>query len=514
MRTPTGILTLIGVLIAASAASAAPGDNLLPNPGFEKGPWPQSSAWHGEITSVAEDALSGEKVGKLVAGEEGDATIYSGYVPATVGLHYRFTIQARGTGIISLRSIQLTSDPNERYLIERPDNHMALTDEWQEIAIDINPEDPRVQRIAVVVQLDGEGAIAYLDDAVLTTLGLPGAEMTVTPGYAMVTPGQGVTFEIAAHCANGPIMEGELQIVVTLGEEAIRTTVPIAGETTTWRYTPPPDAAPGQTAITIANGDVGVAQSVWVDVVDDETYAAFEAAAEATHIEPPAHILFLGDSLTDLFRGHNYTDMVGFWLRRVHGEVTYRNAGVGGDFITRVWQRLTDPEHAYRAEMYDELFEPTPTHVFIFLGHNDSKLKPRPEYTSPDDYEFDPVVPLDEFERTYVNVIEHIRAHAPQARITIISAASSVHEICRNRVVNNIAAGKSGGSYFGKPEVLETFNAAMQRVAEQTGSGYLDVYTPTRDYPDKLSLFTADGVHITPLGNQLVARLILEWLGQ
>ncbi len=508
------VLAIIAAALAATAAVAAPGDNLLDNPGFESGPWPQSPGWHGTIEAVAENALSGEQAGKLVVGEEGDATIYSGYVPAVVGLRYRFTIQAKGAGTISLRSIQLTTDPDERYLIERPENHMELTDEWQEIAIEINPEDPRVLKIAVVVQLDGQGATAFLDDALLTTLGLPGGELTVTPSYAMVQPGGSASFEIAVRCDAGPIVEGELQVSVTLGEETTRATVPIAGETTTWEFAAPADAAPSSATVTALNGEVGAGQSAWVDVVDAETYAAFAAAAAAAQIETPAHLLFIGDSLTDRLRGHNYTDMVGFWLRRAHGEVTYRNAGVGGDFITRVWQRMDDPEHAYRPEMYEDLFEPTPTHVFIFLGHNDSKLKPRPEYTSPDDYPFDPVVPLDEFATLMTQTIERIRENAPEAQITILSASSSVHEITRETVVRRIAENGNGGSYFGRPDVLERFNEVMQQVAQDTNSGYLDVYTPTRDAPNKPALFTADGVHITPLGNQLIARLILGRLGE
>ncbi len=506
-------LIAVALLAACAAAPAAPGENLLEDPGFEKGPWPQSAAWHGEITSVAENPLSGEKAGKLVAGPEGDASIYSGYIPCTVGLRYRFTIQAKGAGTISLRSIQLTTDPENRYIIERPDNHMELTDEWQQIAIDISPEEPIVQKLAVVVQLDGEAATAFLDDALLTVLGMPGGELRMTPGYAMVAPGQSVSFDLAASCDEGPITEGLINATISIGEAIERREITMGGETTSWSWTAPEDVQPGQVAISVVNAEVGIGQSAWVDVVDAETYAQFEAAAQAAQIDTPAHVLFLGDSLTDGRRGHNYTDIVGFWLQKVHGDVTYRNAGAGGDYITRVWQRMQGQE-TYKTWMYDNLFEPTPTRVFIWLGHNDSKLKPKPEYTSPEDYPFDPVVPLDTFEETFVTVIEHIREHAPDAKFTIISASSSVHEITRATVVKRIEERGNGGSYFGKPDVLEAFNERMQAVAEATSSDYLDVYAPTRDHPDKLSIFTADGVHINDAGNRFVAKLILGYLGE
>ncbi len=513
MRMLTLSLIAIALLSFHAALAAAPGDNMLDDPGFEKGPWPQSPAWHGEITVVDEPVLSGEQAGRLAVGEDADATIYSGYVPCSVGLDYRFTVQARGTGTLSLRSIQLRNDPEDKYLIERPENHVELTDEWQEVAIEISPRDPLVTRIAVVVQLDGAGAEAFLDDALLTPKGLPGGELRVGASYMMVTPGVDFDVAISARCDAGPITEGSLNLTLVFGDQVEREEIRITGETTTISLAPPAGADPGEGTISIVNAEVGGGATAWIDVVDAETYAQFEALAQAAKLDSPAHLLFLGDSLTDQQRGHNYTDMVSFWLNRAKSDVSYRNAGVGGDYITRTWQRLQGPG-GYRQEMYDDLYEPTPTRVFIWTGPNDSKLKPKPEYKTPDDYPFDPVVPLDQFEETFVTVIEHIRENAPEAQFTVISASSSVHEITRATVVKRIAANGNGGSYFGKPEALEQFNERMQEVAAATGADYLDVYEPTRTADDKPSLFTADGVHISHKGNLLVAGLILGYLGE
>ena len=494
------------------AGLAAPGDQMLDNPGFEDGPWPQSPAWKGEMTVVDEPVLSGESAGRLAA-EDGGGMAYTGYVPVSVGLDYRFTIHARGSGSLQLRSTQVRNDPDDRYIIERPNPPVALTDEWQELALEISPRDPLVTRMAVVVELAGEDAVVYLDDALLTAKGLPGAELTVTPAYAMVAPGEPIALTISARDGDGPLTEGPLTATLRIGEHTEADEIEIAGPTTTLPLAPPADAEPGLATISISSAELGVGASTWVDVVGAETFAEYEALAAAARIDTPAHILFLGDSLTDQHRGHNYTDMVGSSLARAHGDVTWRNAGVGGDFVTRMWQRLQG-EGAHRQEMYDDLFDPTPTHVFIWLGHNDSKLRPKPEYATPEDYPFDPVVPLDEFEETFVTVIEHIRENAPGAEITLLSASSSVHEITRETVITRIEQRGSGGSYFGRPDVLEAFNERMQSVAETTDAGYLDVYEPTRAHPDRRSLFTADGVHMTHEGNLLVAREILGYLGE
>ncbi|MFP4249091.1 MAG: SGNH/GDSL hydrolase family protein, partial [Armatimonadota bacterium] len=425
MRAPVH-LTIALAILTATAALAAPGDQMLDNPGFEDGPWAQSPAWKGEMSVVDEPVVEGEKAGKLVA-EDGSAMAYTGYVTATAGLDYRFTIQARGAGSAQLRSTQVRDHPDDRYIIERPDPPVELTDEWQELAIEISPRDPLVTRIAVVVELEGENATAYLDDAFLTAKGLPGGELTVEPGYVMVTPGEAAEVKIGVRCDAGPIAEGALTVTLVFGEYVESGEIPITGETTTLPVAPPAAAESGEAKLVIVNADAGAGATAWVDVVEEQTFAEFEGLAEAALIDTPAHILFLGDSLTDQRRGHNYTDMVGYWLDRAHGDVSYRNAGVSGDYITRIWQRLQG-EGAHRQEMYDDLLDPTPTRVFIWTGHNDSKLKSKPEYETPDDYPFDPVVPLDTFEETYVTVIEHIREHAPDAEITVISASSSVHE--------------------------------------------------------------------------------------
>ena len=65
---------------------------------------------------------------------------------------------------------------------------------------------------------------------------------------------------------------------------------------------------------------------------------------------------------------------------------------------------------------------------------------------------------------------------------------------------------------FGKPEALEQFSAIAKKVADEYGAAYLDVYEPTRRHPDKPSLFTRDGVHVSNQGNRLLALEILKHL--
>ena len=221
------------------------------------------------------------------------------------------------------------------------------------------------------------------------------------------------------------------------------------------------------------------------------------AAVAQVKLEVPAHLVFVGDSLTALFPASNYVAQVRTALQSRFGDrVRVTNAGVGGDFITRVQSRL-------KKDVLE--LQPKPTHVFIFLGHNDSKL------TSSSGYR-ESLVNADDFERQYRAVVSAIR-ETLAAKIIILSGTSSVFEITKATAEKAAKAGKAH-NLFGKPEAMERFNAIARKVAEDLGADYVDLYEPTRTHPNKPSLFTQDGVHINEKGSALVALEVLRYLSR
>jgi len=260
---------------------------------------------------------------------------------------------------------------------------------------------------------------------------------------------------------------------------------------------PLPAKLDGCCTLTVVEKTSGAAAVGFVDVCPKEMYDACAAAAAQVKLQTPCHLVFVGDSLTALYKGHNYVDKVRGWLQGRFGEqAMVTNAGVGGDTITRVQERLEKDVLS---------LQPKPTHVFIFLGHNDSKLKSTTEYKEP------VILPAD-YDRQYREVVKAIQTRLG-AKVTIISATSSVYEITKETAAKAAKAGKAH-NLFGKPEALEQFNAIARKVAADLGADYLDVYEPTRTVPDKPSLFTKDGVHINEKGNRLVALEILKYLGK
>ncbi|NMA40679.1 MAG: hypothetical protein GX937_10945, partial [Lentisphaerae bacterium] len=52
-----------------------------------------------------------------------------------------------------------------------------------------------------------------------------------------------------------------------------------------------------------------------------------------------------------------------------------------------------------------------------------------------------------------------------------------------------------------------------QKLGKELGIGYLDVYTPMKNHPDKPLLFyPTDGVHLSTAGHPFVADAILKAL--
>ncbi len=515
-------MTIVVALITIGAASAELTD-LLADPGFEAlGEDGQFTGWAipagtpGAV-SVATDETEvfvGAQAALIVAGEADGrhfAQIRSTRVRPMLGAHYRAAVWVKGSGsarvaVTEQLRVRRATDQEWADTWSEP---VALTDEWVELVADATISNPKIARVFATVEVEGEGAMAWVDDCGLAIAGA----LTVTPPYAMVREGDSFSFSVAVQSEGEPLTAGALSIKTTNGDKAADEELAIGGTASELVFTAPDALEERVFKIRVGSEDAGASDFAYVHVVDAATYAKFEAAAAATKLDGPAHLLFLGCSLTDFQRDYNYTDEVAFWLWKTHaGAVTYRNAGVGGDYITRTWPRLDGDQSAYRAYMFDDLFAPAPTHAFIFLGHNDTKLKPKPEYTSPDDYT-DPVVSFENWDTHMRMAIGKIQTETG-AKVTVLSSTSSVYEVCAARVVANIAAGKSGGSLFGKPEVMEQFNALARAFAADTGSSFVDVYTPMFEYPDKPSLFTRDGVHMNMEGNWIVALEVLKSFGE
>ena len=232
-----------------------------------------------------------------------------------------------------------------------------------------------------------------------------------------------------------------------------------------------------------------------------------DALAKRVRLNRKLHILVIGDSLSDFYRGYNYVDRLEFWLNRYNpGMVTIRNVGVRGDFVKRVQGRLLGTvgkaKDIYEQSRYDRLFDEKYDLIFIFLGQNDTRTPKKLNYA----------VPLTEPKVQYEGlkaIMEFIRERS-EAKIVLISPSPCCAEFIEARR----AKAKKNFVMFGKKEFVDDYDLVNRRFCKEFGLDYVDILTPMRNAPDIKSLYVKDGVHLSLIGGRFVADELLKYFSE
>ncbi|MDD4537534.1 MAG: GDSL-type esterase/lipase family protein [Lentisphaeria bacterium] len=495
---------LLGAWLAGNVVLAA---NLLKNPGFEGGNtlFDTQSYWAGTVEHIqdAAQAHTGKGAIRLVSAP-GRGTVFGrlllrGKQAKPSGKVYVFSLWARGTGKLHLGGIRYITPPEGKppYEYDWQEEGTTLSDTWQKVSYTIDLSRRVANSLAMVVELRGEGA-AYLDDVSLETVVQPGAFVTAQSRHQVLPVGKAEDLVLTTQ-PQVPVF-----VSITKGKDAQdcheltssaegKIVVPGA-----WFVSAEP------VACRIAACSGGAVAQVDVAFVTPESFVRSLGLAKSAVLTKPLRILYLGDSLTDFDRGMNYCDKVDFWLNQAFpGLASFHNAGVGGDYITRMEDRIYG-RPAHRREMYDGLWNEKYDLIFIFLGHNDTKTTAKSGLKVP-------VVPPEAQDASFRKVVALIRQQS-SAPIVFISGASMVEEICRRNYEKALPT-RPNSTLFGLPEHVEAFNDVLQKLSKELGIAYLDVYTPMKNHPDKPSLFNpSDGIHLSTAGHAFVADAILTAL--
>lgn len=222
--------------------------------------------------------------------------------------------------------------------------------------------------------------------------------------------------------------------------------------------------------------------------------------ARHAKIDAPQTILYLGDSLTDFNRGSNHVDLVEQALDRAHpGKVKFFNYAVGGETVVTLLQKMKawdQPTKDGKPNRYEGLWSRSYDQAFVFMGHNDSKVRSTSSYT-------EMFVPEKVQEQSFDELIALLNSKGIK-KIVLVSTASSDADRCRERIKDKVAKGVAH-NLFGQPKDLERFNRmlAVQAMCH-AGVEFFDIYSDMRELADKPSYFV-DGVHLSPKGHEFVA---------
>lgn len=516
------LLSTLMVLICSNSVFGA-SKNLINNPKLEKSikPWNAPSYWSGQASYVCDkkSTKSGKGCMKLVVANKKDkywGRIYQATrAKQLIGRRFSYSMWVKGEGEFLLGVIKYTrkKDKGSNCIYYWQKVNTKLTKKWQKVTFEFIIEDPKVFMISAVAELRGKGSEAFIDDVSFVNLKNEKVTIKAQQRHSVVSEGMplpNLLFKLFKSGKALPKAVVNLYLIFPDGSNKIITS--ITDSQGIYSYSPGNIKfnSTGICKIVCSAPKFGVVSEIFIDVIAKKLYAKLDTVAKQIKLGKSLHILYLGDSLTDFNRGHNYTDKIDYWLNKYNrGKASFRNAGIGGDFIVRMWKRIQGIEgkrKAYRQDMYNGLLDKKFDIIFISLGHNDTKADNKSGYNKV-------VVEPKLQKKTYQQLIDYIRRKS-DAKIILLSATSSFSPRCKANAKKLARMGRKH-VMFGQPQKLEAFNDVLKTLSEELKIDYVDIYTPTKNHPDKASLFNPnDGVHLTEKGNCFIAMLLLDYISK
>ncbi|MBE6376474.1 MAG: SGNH/GDSL hydrolase family protein [Lentisphaerae bacterium] len=494
-------LTAPGKTAAASTATPGKSSVDLRTDRFNDGisSWNTPKYWPGKTESVAVD---GFKVLKLSSGERNGEFFGRSFTPVQrntefiPGKKLKFRLLASGTGeFVSgiLAYGPKGSNPGYEYISGKP---MKLEENFAVYEFEIELT-KCYRQIMPYIQILGNNTI-FVRNFSMRLFTDNDAKITAATPLQIITAGD----QASPVSFNSSMPESEIFITQSCKSSS---TVAIQKADANGNIS----AIPGKNdsgLLTITAARKGAFAGAYVFTEDAAIYNATNATAKKIKLEKPLNVLFIGDSLSDYYRGYNYIDRLAFWMNKYNpGKFNFHNAGVGGDYILRVVQRMNGrngKNPAYRQEMYNDIFKEKYDIIFIFLGQNDTRSDRKTRFTKP-------LVSTAEQRKAFEELIAILKVNEPQAKIVMISPSPSDPR----RFINydkTFPAGKPITMY-GAPALVDAYDKVNREICSKHGFDYVDILNPMRAEKDQASLFIADGVHLSDKGGRVIAELLLKY---
>lgn len=515
-----GVITSIVLNLSSEEFNLAPISNTLSvNPW-----WPHGGGGTSKNIEINENGkdiqcieLTGGEISLLV-----DNYRYSPFLYSPAGRFCRFSVMAMGKASMRISIKTSIADETGKFTTKiLASKQVNLTDEWQKIEIKTQNKEPQTaQNILVIEMLSGEKIL--LKDSCFVYFSAPDVTLKMEPRTILTKAGEQVKVKISMTKAGKPLADVPVNITVfkKLGTHLPDSSNAFTGKTTTTElktdkdgfiyYTLETDNSGYGERLSAITPDYGVSCESFILFAEEGLIKDINENASAIKLSRPLSILIIGDSLSDFSRGYNYADIIFSSFDKSHpGMIKLKNAAVGGDFITRVLERFTGIPYKgktangnYRQYMYERILEENPDVILIFLGHNDTRSWFDCDFNAP---EITPDVQYD----AYCKLIDYLREISPELKIILLSNTSSYLPAQQKNAVKSKAKGIKH-CIFGIPEFMEGFNDVLKKIVQERNLDYIDIYSVTKAYQDKESLFLKGGLHLSPKGNQLIASIILK----
>lgn len=268
----------------------------------------------------------------------------------------------------------------------------------------------------------------------------------------------------------------------------------------TYQYQVPPNATNGSYKVNFVDLEKAAVSEIGFTVLAPEYVDTINSCVQKINIPADSNIIFIGDSLTDGFRGRNYVSIIERSMKLKYPNASIINAGVGGDTITRIYARLKR-----------DVIDKKPSIVFIFEGANDMKRYYSPEDKKIRGWAVDPV----EYEKTYNDLLGELKKSG-NTRIIMVSCIASDLNI-RKVFHDNAVLFDDGINFYGLPEEVEKLAELQKKIASANNIEFADLNKSILEYQKnnknkKENLYVDDGVHLCEYGHREVALALLKYL--
>ena len=177
MRQLALITTLLLLLSAALCQEL-----LVTNPGFEQAAvggevpgWLHPAEWSGKLTltTAPGQVHSGRQAAQLAAAlcaGKWWGRMQSVPIPVEFGQRYRFSVWVKRASSQNGGAVKLGISNDAQHgdkvgcLYTWQEQPLALGDQWQQVAMEMQPLDPQVQKVALMIEVEGKDAVTSLDD--------------------------------------------------------------------------------------------------------------------------------------------------------------------------------------------------------------------------------------------------------------------------------------------------------------------------------------------------------------
>jgi lysophospholipase L1-like esterase len=517
------IAAWMAVVVIGACSAQAQGQEMIDDSGFTTAAEPAKlTGWRIDPAVGGSAVVKGEGetrvltlTGERVVGPDGKQ-VHTGRLmqisrkPALPGRVYTISAEIRGEGQVMLGAIGF-ADRYSPVRVGMQGQTFELTPQWRKVSATFTPEDGAMC-VSAFVQAYGWLQFASVRNISMTPV-VQAGEIGLEASDFVFTRKQGATLSLKCGHAVKLLIYGPGGVPAGPGGpyggsdawidhfySAQPVPVGPAGAAHV-KVAFAPDAREGFYRAVAVDMTTGQSATAYFCIYQDSTVQELRALAEKINLPTGTRIVFLGDSLTDFYRGRNYVDLVTRALARKNAQsATVINAGKAANNIGHIEARLTK-----------DVVEQKPTHVFLFEGANDSKRHYSPTTGLGTRWAY----PFEDYPKTYRAVVERIQKEC-RCKLVLMTTAPGDQRILEPFRKRAEIYGQAI-NFFCLEESVALAVKTQKEIAQSLGLPVIDVNAHFLGWMEKNAeqyLHVDDGVHISEEGNLQVALLVLRYLAQ